>query len=163
MRHTVAIRSDSLPALVGLISILALGLGTQAVAVEGDGFFGSLVGELADAADLTPLIAADPAVPASPASSRAPTYLSQGRQSVPAADRATRYREVDLFQNSKVALPLLVADLDAKAGPVARPMSGRLVGARPSAVQTRSTASLGSDSGVAGTQISVSWSNLGGR
>ena len=59
------------------------------------------------------------------------------RQSVPVRDRATNYRAAELFRNSKVALPLLVADLEPQVIFVPQPMSGRSVGARPSAPWTR--------------------------
>ena len=59
------------------------------------------------------------------------------RQSVPVRDRAATYRAAELFRNSKVALPLLVADLEPQVIFVPQPMSGRSVGARPSAPWTR--------------------------
>ena len=55
------------------------------------------------------------------------------RTSVPAANRSqSLFVGGDVFANSAAALPLLVGDMGPAVGPVSRPMSGRLVGARPS-------------------------------
>ena len=59
------------------------------------------------------------------------------RQSVPVRDRSVTYRTAELFRNSKVALPLLVADLEPHVISVPQPMSGRSVGARPSGSWTK--------------------------
>jgi hypothetical protein len=64
------------------------------------------------------------------------------RQSVPTRDRAATYRHAELFRNSKVAVPLLVADLEPQVVAVARPMSGRSVGALPAASWTRPAAAI---------------------
>jgi len=60
------------------------------------------------------------------------------RQSVPTRDRAETYRFDEMFQNTRVAMPLLVADFEVSVVSVARPMSGRSVGAAPAAAWTRS-------------------------
>jgi len=62
---------------------------------------------------------------------------ASARQSVPAVNRAASYQE-DVFRNSKVAVPLLVIDLELRALSGVRPMSGRSVGATPAAAWTRS-------------------------
>jgi hypothetical protein len=103
---------------------------------------GSLVGGLADMVDMEPLAGVD-----SWASGEATATTSTGtvkagirasvRQSVPARDRAATYRSGELFRNSMVAVPLLVADLEPRVIAVAQPMSGRSVGARPAAAWTR--------------------------
>jgi len=55
------------------------------------------------------------------------------RQSVPVKDRAASYAKSDSFANLRVAVPLLVADLEpVQAVSSVRPMSGRSVGAPPS-------------------------------
>ena len=55
------------------------------------------------------------------------------RASVPASNRSqSLFVGGDVFANSAAALPLLVGDMGPAVGPVSRPMSGRLVGARPS-------------------------------
>jgi hypothetical protein len=59
------------------------------------------------------------------------------RQSVPVRNRSATYRTAELFRNSKVALPLLVADLEPQVVFVPQPMSGRSVGARPSGSWTK--------------------------
>jgi len=59
------------------------------------------------------------------------------RQSVPVRDRSVTYRTAELFRNSKVALPLLVADLEPHVISVPQLMSGRSVGARPSGSWTK--------------------------
>ena len=64
---------------------------------------------------------------------------SGGRQSVPARDRAATYRSEEVFRNSKVAMPLLVVDLEPQVIFVPQPMSGRSVGATPAAAWTRTS------------------------
>ena len=110
-----------------------------------------LVGGLADMGDLEPAAGGD-----SWASGEAAEFKSEAkssgevkagirasvRQSVPARDRAATYRHAELFRNSKVALPLLVADLEPQVVAVARPMSGRSVGALPAASWTRPAAAI---------------------
>ena len=101
---------------------------------------GSLIGGLADMVDMEPLAGADSwamgEATASTGEVKAGIRASV-RQSVPARDRATTYRSGELFRNSKVAVPLLVADLEPRVIAVAQPMSGRSVGARPAAARTR--------------------------
>lgn len=98
----------------------------RALAEEIPGF----VGDLAVLADMQPLAAVD----AEATSVRSGGLKASGRQSVPARDRSERYRHGELFQMSRVAMPLLVADLEPRIVAVARPMSGRSVGARPGVV-----------------------------
>jgi hypothetical protein len=109
-----------------------------------------LVGGLADMGDL------EPAAGGSWASGEAAEFESEAkssgevasgirasvRQSVPTRDRAATYRHAELFRNSKVAVPLLVADLEPQVVAVARPMSGRSVGALPAASWTRPAAAI---------------------
>ena len=59
------------------------------------------------------------------------------RQSVPDQNRASHYRLREVFAHSKVVTPLLVADLEPPSLLYVRPMSGRSVGAAPSARWTR--------------------------
>ena len=104
----------------------------------------SVVGDLAIMNDLEPLaeIAAMTrndliATPALYKSSVAPadTHL---RASVPAANRSqSLFSSGDVFANSAAVLPLLVGDMEPVASAPSRPMSGRLVGARPSLPLTR--------------------------
>ena len=115
---------------------------------EGIGDLG-LVGGLADMGDMEPASGGD-----SWARGEAVEFKSEStlagemkagvqanvRQSVPARDRAATYRHAELFRNSKVALPLLVVDLEPQVIAVARPMSGRSVGALPAAAWTRPAA-----------------------
>jgi len=55
------------------------------------------------------------------------------RTSVPAANRSrSLFGSGEVFANSAAVLPLLIGDLELPVGPVSRPLSGRLVGARPS-------------------------------
>jgi hypothetical protein len=64
---------------------------------------------------------------------------TQLRSSVPAANRSqSLFGTGEVFANSAAVLPLLVADLEPPIGPVSRPLSGRLVGARPSLPINRS-------------------------
>ena len=103
-------------------------------AVTGD----SVVGDLARMNDLEPLaeIAAmqqhESAIPtyAKASTASADTHL---RASVPATNRSqSLFVGGDVFANSAAVLPLLVGDMGPAVSPVTRPMSGRLVGARPS-------------------------------
>lgn len=98
----------------------------------------SVVGDFAVMTDLEPLsqIAAmrrdDLTASASTVkiSTAADTQL---RSSVPAANRSrSLFGGGEVFANSAAVLPLLVADLEPPIAPVSRPLSGRLVGARPS-------------------------------
>jgi hypothetical protein len=99
----------------------------------------NLVGELAVMNDLEPLaetaaiakqkdrfISARPAAPLG-------GVTTELRASVPAANRSrSLVGGSEVFANSKSILPLLVGDMEPVVSPVSRPMSGRLVGARPS-------------------------------
>ncbi len=103
--------------------------GPRGVAEE----FSGLVGGLTDLSDMQALVSAE-------AEAEAPRPRSAGvkaslRQPVPSRDRASLYRPHELFEMSRVATPLLVADLEPTAVVAPRPMSGRSVGAR----QSRST------------------------
>jgi hypothetical protein len=102
----------------------------------------SIIGGLANIGDMEPLADRDngEAARADAAKMTASVKASVGasvRQSVPVRDRSATYRTAELFRNSKVALPLLVADLEPNVISVPQPMSGRSVGARPSAPWTR--------------------------
>lgn len=162
MRYSLDLRSCLLPVVASLISLLAVSVGSQAIAA--DGFSGSLVGGLADVSDLSPLMAVDASVdvPAARGSAVAGSK-SLGRQSVPAADRSTSYRGGEVFANSKVAVPLLVADLEPRSVSRARPMTGRSVGARPSAAWTRPQGIPSGAPKNQGVQPSMAWTSLSGR
>jgi len=67
----------------------------------------------------------------------AATSAGSARQSVPALNRSESYQG-EIFRNTKIVVPLLVADLELRALSGVRPMSGRSVGATPSAHWTRS-------------------------
>lgn len=137
-------RLPSLRVLSSLAMSFLLAASAVAVVVAGspasggEGFSGSVVSDLTEGADLAPLIAMEEAgVTVAPVKVR-PLGARQVRQSVPDRDRAATYRTDELFRHSKVALPLLVVDLESqKVGVGVRPMSGRSVGARPSAAWTR--------------------------
>ncbi len=102
----------------------------------------SIVGGLANIGDMEPLAdrGNDEAATAGAAKMTASVKASIGasvRQSVPVRDRSVTYRTAELFRNSKVALPLLVADLEPQVVFAPQPMSGRSVGARPSGSWTK--------------------------
>lgn len=61
---------------------------------------------------------------------------SLARQSVPDQNRSSHYRLREVFTHSKTVTPLLIVDLEPQNLSV-RPMSGRSVGAAPSARWTR--------------------------
>ena len=99
----------------------------------------SVVGDLALMNDLEPLaeiaaltrneLTTSPSF-VSAAAAPADTHL---RASVPAANRSrTLFASGEVFTNSASVLPLLVGDMEPVVSTVSRPMSGRLVGARPS-------------------------------
>ena len=98
----------------------------------------SVVGEFAVMTDLEPLsqIAAmrHDDVLASPSLSKEPAAAdTELRASVPAANRSrSLFGGGEVFANSAAVLPLLVGDFEPAISPVSRPLSGRLVGARPS-------------------------------
>jgi hypothetical protein len=98
----------------------------------------SVVGDFAVMTDLEPLsqvaamrrddLSASPTSVKSSAS--ADTAL---RTSVPATNRSrSLFGNGEVFGNSAAVLPLLIGDLEPAVAPVSRPLSGRLVGARPS-------------------------------
>lgn len=101
----------------------------------------SVVGDFAVMTDLEPLsqiaalrrddLSASAATSVVKASAAAAD--TQLRSSVPAANRSrSLFGSGEVFVNSAAVLPLLVADLEPPVVPVTRPLSGRLVGARPS-------------------------------
>jgi hypothetical protein len=102
---------------------------------------GSIISGLADIGGMETLTErGDGQAAATDAAKTASVKASVGakvRQSVPVRDRAATYRTAELFRNSKVALPLLVADLEPHVISVPQPMSGRSVGARPSGSWTK--------------------------
>lgn len=105
------------------------------VARAGDITYGSLdqgvVDGLAMMQDLEPLDASA----ASRVASRKVTssaFRVEARSSTPDVDRSKSYTSADPFAGTRSVLPLLVADLNPQAMAVARPMTGRSVGARPS-------------------------------
>lgn len=121
------------------VAILGVASGTAGAAelqptLAGD----SVVGDLARMSDLEPL--AELAAMQRFESSAIPTVAkanasadTQLRASVPVANRSQSFVVgKDVFANSAAVLPLLVSDMGPAVSPVSRPMSGRLVGARPS-------------------------------
>jgi hypothetical protein len=127
------------------VAVLGVAAGSAGAADRSPAFTGdSVVGDLARMNDLEPLaeIASmqrheQSAIPtyARAASGSADTHL---RASVPAANRSqSLFVGGDVFANSAAVLPLLVGDMGPAVSPVSRPMSGRLVGARPSLPLTR--------------------------
>lgn len=90
-----------------------------------DGLSFGLVTALADAAVLDPSVSGGDG---GFAPSRSKGVDAEVRQSVPVRDRSVSFREGDLFRNSKLALPLLVADLEPRSFAAVRPMTGRAVG-----------------------------------
>jgi hypothetical protein len=126
------------------VAVLGLAAGSAGAGDVSPSFTGdSVVGDLARMNDLEPLaeIAAmqrhESAIPtyAKASSAAADTHL---RASVPAANRSrSLFVGGDVFANSAAVLPLLVGDMGPAVSPVSRPMSGRLVGARPSLPLTR--------------------------
>lgn len=104
----------------------------------------SVVGDLANMSDLEPLaeIAAMQRYEYSaiPSFTKASTVAADThlRASVPASNRSrSLFGGGDVFANTATVLPLLVSDMGPVVSSVARPMSGRLVGARPSLPLTR--------------------------
>ena len=103
---------------------------------------GSLIGGLANIGDMEPVAGRAYGEVATADAAKATAGVKAGigasvRQSVPVRDRAATYRTAELFRNSKIALPLLVADLEPQVISVPQPMSGRSVGARPSGSWTK--------------------------
>jgi hypothetical protein len=121
------------------LAVLGIAAGSAGAADLPPSFTGgSVIGDLARMNDLEPLaeIAAmqrhESAIPtyARASSDSADTHL---RASVPATNRSqSLFVSGDVFANSAAVLPLLVGDMGPAVSPVTRPMSGRLVGARPS-------------------------------
>jgi hypothetical protein len=121
------------------VAVLGVAAGSAGAADLSPAFTGdSVIGDLARMNDLEPLaeIAAmqqhESAIPtyARASTASADTHL---RASVPASDRSqSLFVGGDVFANSAAVLPLLVGDMGPAVSPVSRPMSGRLVGARPS-------------------------------
>ena len=122
------------------VTVLGVAAGSAGAADLPPAFTGeSVIGDLARMNDLEPLaeIAAmqrhESAIPVSfgrASSDSADTHL---RASVPATNRSqSLFVGGDGFTNSAAVLPLLVGDMGPAVSPVTRPMSGRLVGARPS-------------------------------
>jgi len=121
------------------VAVLGVAAGSAGAADLSPAFTGdSVVGDLARMNDLEPLaeIAAmqrhESAIPtyARASTASADTHL---RASVPASNRSqSLFVGGDVFANSAAVLPLLVGDMGPAVSPVTRPMSGRLVGARPS-------------------------------
>ena len=119
---------------LGATVFASAALGFAVIGSGAEGGAGSLVVGLAKSFDLEP---GRTAVERGGESRPAATSSGFARQSVPALNRAESYQG-DVFRNSKIAVPLLVADLDLRALSGVRPMSGRSVGATPSAHWTRS-------------------------
>jgi hypothetical protein len=70
------------------------------------------------------------------------TVKTLARQSVPDQNRAAYYRTGEVFSHSKIAMPLLVVDLEPQGLLYVRPMSGRSVGATPTARWTRAVSTV---------------------
>lgn len=128
------------PLTVPLTVFVALGAASCFAESIGDT---SIIAGLLDMAVLEPLAVADGNGRAIEAGARAQATQAAlkvgGRQSVPARDRAATYRSEEVFRNSKVAMPLLVVDLEPQMIFVPQPMSGRSVGATPAAAWTRTS------------------------
>jgi hypothetical protein len=98
----------------------------------------SVVGDFAVMTDLEPLsqVAAmrRDDLSASPTSVKTSASADTAlRTSVPATNRSrSLFGNGEVFGNSAAVLPLLIGDLEPAVAPVSRPLSGRLVGARPS-------------------------------
>jgi len=130
-------RFSALRCSISLMALIAL----VAVRCPAEDEAGSIISGLADIGGMETLTErGDGQAAATDTAKTASVKASVGakvRQSVPVRDRAATYRTAELFRNSKVALPLLVADLEPQVIFVPQPMSGRSVGARPSAPWTR--------------------------
>jgi hypothetical protein len=152
---------DSVAFATVLTAAVIASFGTSARAA--DALSGSLVGGLVDMSDMRPLLAMD-APSKSAGRSRSTGSQAFTRQSVPDRDRAASYRTDELFGHSKVALPLLVVDLEPQqVGSDIRPMSGRSVGARPAAAWTRPLIRPLGESVGPTRQSATSWSAYGQR
>ena len=124
------------------VAVLGVAAGSASAGDLSPAFTGdSVVGDLARMNDLEPLaeIAAmqrhESAIPTDGRASSASTASADThlRASVPATNRSqSLFVGGDVFANSAAVLPLLVGDMGPAISPVTRPMSGRLVGARPS-------------------------------
>jgi len=131
---------SSLACVMPIVVLVAAGS-----AVGEESFFGGnggIVEGLAVFGDLEPAGAIEPSTSSLTLAATSPMKQAMTRQSVPAQDRAVSYRGSEVFALSKTAMPLLVADLEPRGVSVARPMSGRSVGARPSAAWTKSLPTL---------------------
>jgi hypothetical protein len=140
MRSSSAVPS-SLAVQVSLLAASLIGAFAPTV-LAAEGFLAGhdgIVGGLAVIGDLEPLAGINRSTSASigPVATSV-ARPSLGRQSLPSQDRALSYRSADPFALSKSVVPLLVADLEPRQASIARPMSGRSVGARPAAAWTRS-------------------------
>jgi hypothetical protein len=122
------------------VTVLGVAAGSAGAVDLSPAFTGdSVVGDLARMNDLEPLaeIAAmqqhESAIPVSYGRASSASTDTHLRASVPATNRSqSLFVGGDVFANSAAVLPLLVGDMGPTVGPVSRPMSGRLVGARPS-------------------------------
>jgi hypothetical protein len=132
----------------------AFASGPRAIAEEIPGFAG---GELAVLADMRPLVAID----AEGTTARSGGRKATVRQSGLAHDRSERHRHGEIFQMSRMAMPLLVVDLEPRVVPAARPMSGRSVGAQ-SAVGSAYAAGKQMKPAVSGSAQKGPW-NLSAR
>jgi hypothetical protein len=122
-------------------TVVVAAIGTAHAGDMAPGSFHSanLVGDLTVMNDLEPLAETaaiakqrDRFMSARPAAPLGGT-ATELRASVPAANRSqSLVGGGEVFSNSKSILPLLVSDMEPVVSPVSRPMSGRLVGARPS-------------------------------
>lgn len=144
MRYSVLVCSVSLTAAIALAGATGYAEGI----VESNASDSSLIGGLAGVGDMEP-VAGSGTQPAVQERADRPSaeevrasIRANVRQSVPTRDRAATYRTAEVFRNSKVALPLLVADLEPQVIVVPLPMSGLSVGARPSASWTVSSRSM---------------------
>ncbi|MFM7135889.1 MAG: hypothetical protein ACKO1M_02300 [Planctomycetota bacterium] len=133
MRFSIRRWSVPLTALIALTGVNCL---AEGIVDPG------IVGGLADMGDMEPLanVGSNTGLIASTSAHEVNAGVrASARQSVPVRDRSTTYRTGELFRHSKVALPLIVADLEPRVVATAQPMSGRSVGARPAAAWTRTS------------------------
>lgn len=129
-------------AVAGILAVVMIGMRPT---IGDDSLLGGssgIVEGLAVLGDLQPVAALESTTASLSVGGAASVRPALVRQSVPARDRALSYRDADVFALSKAVMPLLVADLEPRGASIARPMSGRSVGARPAAAWTRTMPTL---------------------
>lgn len=140
MRYSIR---NWIASLMALIALAGSTTGHAEGIVDANTTDESLIGGLADVGDMRPMSTIGIRQPKLAAGDAAPegvraSIRANVRQSVPTRDRAATYRTAEVFRNSKVVLPLLVADLEPQVIVLPQPMSGLSVGAPPAAAWTTS-------------------------